>query len=109
MKRLIPIALAAIVLSFGAGDVAADTGEAQSWQNNIHQSSASASASAPATITFTEGWFEQEVLELGNRCYKHCKKKCKRKYKKCKRKFAKKYCKHKKRKCKRKCKRRCRR
>jgi hypothetical protein len=100
MKRLILIAVAAIVLSFGAGSVTAKAGDAPSWQDNIPQSS--------LTITFTEGWFESEVLELGNKCFKRCKKKCKRKYKRCKRKFGKKYCKNKKRKCKKKCRRRCR-
>lgn len=105
MNRLIPIAVAAIVLCFGAGSATADSATAdkagtQSWQGLSTQSS--------QTITFTEGWFKHEVLELGYKCKKRCKKKCKRKYKKCKRKYAKKYCKHKKRKCKRKCKRRCR-
>lgn len=102
MKRLIPIAVAAVMLSFGAGSAAADTGTThQGWQ--------ALGTSSSLVITFTEGWFEREITELGPRkCFKRCKRQCKWKYKRCKRKFGKKYCKRKKRKCKRKCRRRCR-
>ncbi len=100
MKRLIPIAVAAIVLGFGAGSVAADSVKTQSIQDLGTTSS--------LHVTFTEGWFERDVVELGRKCFKRCKRNCKWKYKKCKRKYAKRKCKRKKRKCKRKCRRRCR-
>lgn len=102
MKRLILIAVAAVVLSFGAGSVAADNGNAQPAFGDLGTSSS-------LMITFTEGWFEREVTELGPRkCFKRCKKNCKWKYKRCKRKYGKAYCKAKRRKCKRRCRRRCR-
>lgn len=102
MKRLMLVAVAALVLSFGTSDVSADTNPAatQSWQVQT--------ASSSFTTTFTEGWFERDVVELGRKCFKRCKRNCKWNYKRCKRKFGKKYCKRKKKKCKKRCRRRCR-
>ena len=106
MKRLIPIAVAAMVLTFGVGSAAADTGEAQP---NVQELGTSSSL----FVTFTEGWFEREITPLrrrAKRCFKRCKHKCKRKYKRCKRAgYGKHKCKRKKRKCKSRCRRRCRR
>jgi len=102
MRRLTLFAVAAVVLSFGAGTTAVDTGEASPAVGDLGNSTS-------LGITFTEGWFEREVTELGPRkCYKRCKKSCKRKYKRCKRRYGRAYCKAKKRKCKRRCRRRCR-
>lgn len=102
MKRLIPLAVAAMVLCFGAGSAAADTGTAQA---NIQELGTNSSL----VVTFTEGWFEREITPLrrGRKCFKRCKYKCKRQYKQCKRVYGKHKCKRKKRKCKKRCRRRC--
>jgi len=102
MKRLILVAVAAMVLSFGAGSVAANSSHGQA------AGFADLGSSSSLVITFTEGWFEREVTQLGPRkCFKRCKENCKWDYKRCKRKYGKNYCKNKKHKCKRRCRRRC--
>ncbi len=71
MKRLIPLAVAAMVLSFGAGSASADTGNAQP---NVQE----LGTSSTLFVTFTEGWFEREVTPQ-RRWKKKCRKRCKKK------------------------------
>ncbi len=106
MKQLALVVAAAGLVALGASSSSAQpcgdqlTGQQPAW----HQLDAGPSLN----VTFTQGWFQREVVSLGrHKCYKRCKKRCKRKYKRCKRSYAKKYCKRKKRKCKKKCHYRC--